>query len=43
MLYVLLKIMKNVYEDSCSYLTDVQSKFRKCVDFVYNLNGNEKL
>ena len=39
----LLKVMKNVYEDSCSYLTDIQSNFRKCVDFVYNLNGNEEL
>lgn len=39
----LLKVMKNVYEDSYSYLTDIQSNFRKCVDFVYNLNGNEEL
>ena len=39
----LLKVMKNVYKDSYSYLTDIQFNFRKCVDFVYNLNGNEEL
>ena len=39
----LLKIMKRVYEDSYGYLSDIQYNFRKCVDFVYNLNGNEEL
>lgn len=39
----LLKIMKRVYEDSYGYLTDMQYNFRKCVDFIYNLNGNEEL
>ena len=35
--------MKRVYEDSYGYLSDMQYNFRKCVDFVYNLNGNEEL
>lgn len=39
----LVKIMKRVYEDSYECLTDMQYNFRKCVDFVYNLNGNEDL
>ena len=39
----LLKVMQTVYEDSYSYLKDVQDNVRKCVDFVYNLNGNEEL
>ena len=39
----LVKIMKRVYEDSYGYLSDMQYNFRKCVDFVYNLNGNEEL
>lgn len=38
----LVKIMKRVYEDSYGYLSDMQYNFRKCVDFVYNLNGNEE-
>lgn len=39
----LVKIMKRVYEDSYGYLTDMQYNFRKCIDFIYNLNGNEEL
>lgn len=39
----LVKIMKRVYEDSYEYLADMQYNFRKCVDFIYNLNGNEDL
>ncbi len=39
----LVKVMKGVYEDSFGYLTDMQYNFRKCVDFIYNLNGNEDL
>lgn len=39
----LVKIMKRVYEDSYAHLTDMQDNFRKCVDFIYNLNGNEEL
>ena len=39
----LVKIMKRVYEDSYGYLTDIQYDFRKCVDFIYNLNGNDEL
>lgn len=36
-------IMKRVYEDSSHKLMDIQYDFRKCVDFIYNLNGNEEL
>ena len=39
----LIKIMKRVYENSYGYLTDIQYNFRRCVDFIYNLNGNEEL
>ena len=39
----LVKIMKRVYEDSYGYLTDIQYNFRKCVDFIYNLNENDEL
>ncbi len=39
----LIKIMKMVYENSYGYLTDIQYNFRRCVDFIYNLNGNEEL
>lgn len=39
----LVKIMKRIYEDSYGYLVDMQYNFRKCVDFIYNLNGNEEL
>lgn len=35
--------MKRVYEDSYGYLSDMQYNFRKWVDFVYNLNGNEEI
>ena len=39
----LITMMKTVYEESYNYLNDVQYNFRKCVDFIYNLNGNEEL
>ena len=39
----LTKIMQIVYENSYGYLKEVQENIRKCVDFVYNLNGNKKL
>lgn len=39
----LIKIMKMVYENSYGYLTDIQYNFKKCVDYIYNLNGNEEL
>lgn len=39
----LIKIMKRVYENSYGYLTDIQYNFKRCVDFIYNLNGNEEL
>ena len=39
----LVEIMKRVYSD-CEYeLREIQKNFRECVDFVYNLNGNEEL
>ena len=39
----LVKIMKRVYEDSLEELIEVQHNFKEFVDFIYNLNGNEKL
>lgn len=39
----LVKIMKKVYEDSYEYLLNMQYNYRKIVDFIYNLNGNEEL
>lgn len=39
----LVKIMKEVYEESLGKLIEVQRNFRECVDFIYNLNGNENL
>ena len=35
--------MKRVYEDAEAALYEIQSNFRECVDFVYNLNGNDEL
>lgn len=39
----LVKITKKVYEDSYEYLLNMQYNYRKIVDFIYNLNGNEEL
>lgn len=39
----LVKIMKRVYEDSLEELIEIQHNFKEFVDFIYNLNGNEKL
>lgn len=39
----LVKIMERVYEDAHEELIDIQYNIKECVDFVYNLNGNEKL
>ena len=39
----LVEIMKRVYEDAEAELYEIQSNFRECVDFVYNLNRNDKL
>ena len=38
-----LKILEDTYSDHLEDLLEIQSKFKKCVDFVYNLNGNEEL
>ena len=35
------EIIKDIYDTSCDKLIEWQESFRKCVDFVYNLNGNE--
>lgn len=40
---LLLKIMKRIYEDSYGYLEDMQFNYRKCIDFIYDLNGNKEL
>lgn len=39
----LVNVMKRVYEDSFADLKEIQRNFRECVDFIYNLNGNDKL
>ena len=38
-----INMIKDIYNISVDNLLEWQSNFRKCVDFVYNLNGNEKL
>lgn len=38
-----IEIMKRIYEDSLDKLLEVQDNYRKCVDFIYNLNGNQEL
>lgn len=38
-----LKLLEDIYNDYLEKLLEIQSEFRKCVDFVYNLNGNEEL
>ncbi len=37
------KIIKEIYDTSSDRLIEWQENFKKCVDFVYNLNGNEDL
>lgn len=39
----LVEIMKRIYEDAEAELYEIQSNFRECVDFVYNLNENDEL
>lgn len=36
-------IIKDIYDTSSDRLIEWQNNFKKCVDFVYNLNGNESL
>ena len=38
-----LKLLEDIYNDYLEDLLEIQSEFKKCVDFVYNLNGNEEL
>ena len=37
------KIIKEIYDLGSDRFIEWQDYFRKCVDFVYNLNGNEEL
>ena len=37
------RIIKDIYDVGCDTFIEWQDNFRKCVDFVYNLNGNEEL
>ena len=37
------RIIKDIYDTGCEKFIEWQDNFRKCVDFVYNLNGNEEL
>lgn len=37
------EIIKDIFDTGSDKLIEWQENFRKCVDFVYNLNGNEKL
>lgn len=37
------KIIKDIFEAGSDRFIEWQDNFRKCVDFVYNLNGNENL
>ena len=38
-----LKILEDTYSEHLEDLLEIQSELKKCVDFVYNLNGNEEL
>ena len=37
------KIIKDIFETGSYTFMEWQDNFKKCVDFVYNLNGNEEL
>ena len=37
------RIIKDIYDTGSDKFIEWQENFRKCVDFVYNLNGNEEL
>lgn len=36
-------MLEDIYNTSLDDLLEWQDNFKKCVDFVYNLNGNEEL
>lgn len=38
-----MKMLEDIYNTSLDDLLEWQDNFKKCVDFVYNLNGNEEL
>lgn len=38
-----MNMLEDIYNTSLSDLLEWQNNFRKCVDFVYNLNGNNEL
>ena len=38
-----MDMLKDIYNTSLDNLLEWQNNFRKCVDFVYNLNGNNEL
>ena len=38
-----MDMLEDIYNTSLDDLLEWQENFRKCVDFVYNLNGNEEL
>lgn len=38
-----MKMLEDIYNTSLDDLLECQDNFKKCVDFVYNLNGNEEL
>ena len=37
-----MDMLEDIYNTSLDDLLEWQENFRKCVDFVYNLNGNEE-
>lgn len=37
-----LKLLEDIYIDYHEILKEIQNEFKRCVDFVYNLNGNER-
>lgn len=39
----MLEVMNKVYEDSSYELLEIQENFRRCVDQIYNLNGEKGL
>lgn len=38
-----IRILKDTYEENVDHLLELQRQFRECVDFIYNLNGQEEL
>ena len=38
-----IEMLKQIYKDSIDKIIEIQYTFKRCVDFVYNLNGCESL